>query len=74
MSEPTRVSAAQMRAAYNALGLHPERWNDTMRIDITPHAVIVTRASRNEDGRMHVDHIGSLAVDATCIEVDWSGP
>ena len=43
MSDPMFLTTAELRAAYDALGLDPERFKDTRTITINPHGVEVVR-------------------------------
>ena len=60
----THITFDQQRAAYDALGLSPERFNDTASILIEPHRVTVTRYLTDEAGRHYVanDEIASETV------------
>lgn len=68
MSQP--ITGEQLRAAYDALGLDPDTWNDTMRIVIAPHEVTVTQRLRNDAGHLYV--VGDeIASDTTVLDVMW---
>ena len=45
MTDPTSITTDQLRAAYDALGLDPERFEDVMRIYIGPDECAVERVT-----------------------------
>ena len=66
--EPTYVTEAQQRAAYDALGLDPELYNRTAEIVITPHKVEVIRYRHDVAGYKHIDpETGSPAVEVAVL-------
>lgn len=65
MSDPTTVTAEQLRAAYDALGLDPELWTRTRRIEIAPGKVRVIRFQLNDAGRFFLGEDGDFAVTVT---------
>lgn len=52
MSDPITITSDQVRAAYDALGLDPDVYADTMRIDVDGGRITITRLRRNSDGRL----------------------
>lgn len=65
MSDPYGINIEQVRAAYDAMGLDPEQWNNTRQVEFDPHEVRVTRYVRDEKGRILVaDELGN---PETCV-------
>jgi hypothetical protein len=64
VSDPDTVTVEQMRAAYDALGLDPQRFKSTRSVHIQPGDVEVVRYHQVDGGSHLVE--GS---DAICMEL-----
>lgn len=73
MSENPTVTLAQIRAAYDALGLEADRWNETTQVVVKPDAVIVTRYLRGDNGRAFLASNGEIAQEMTVLKVSGGG-
>lgn len=72
MSETHAVTGAQMRAAYDALGLDPELFKSTASITLTPIDVVVSRY-RLKDGHPYVEEgTKAIPMNTVALQVKWS--
>lgn len=65
MPDPIWITKEQQRAAYDALGLDPDRWSQTREVRLQPHAVVVERYRRGDRGILVAG--GEPIVDTTVI-------
>ena len=72
MSDPTTITGDQIRAAFDALGLDPDEFENTARVELTPHELVLTRHARNEQGRAFIRDGRVKATVTTLIKVDWA--
>ena len=72
MSDGT-ITRAQLRAAYDALGLPPDRFNMTGHIDMDPDRVVIDRLVIGDDHRplfmRHEDGTGAWLTETIELEV-----
>lgn len=75
MSQATvQITAAQARAAYDALGLPADQWVDTIRVEITPHLVQHTAFARGSDGKLQVGQAGGVLSEEVQYVIDRFPP
>ena len=65
MSDPTRITREQLRAAYDALGLDPARFADTIVVSADEDTVKVARVIYGADGHYAGQHGIRIPVDRT---------
>lgn len=58
IGDPTYVTPAQLRAAYDALGLDGELFTTTRDISLAPDKVVATRWLLNDDGSTFISDSG----------------
>lgn len=64
-ADPTSMTEDHVRAAYDALGLDPDGYQSTTRIDIDPSSVTVTRHRRDGAGRIAFSTFGGVRAEET---------
>lgn len=84
MTDPTSITRDQVRAAYDALGLDPDAWDDTFELLIDrgwvvvkrracPIAVIAVRDGREPPARRDPHKAGPRGVCVGCGSPRWVG-
>lgn len=68
-TDPAAIPLERLRAAYDALGLHPDGWRLTRSIHLTPHEVTVTRHAADHTGHTHLGPDGEVVTQSVGIPV-----
>lgn len=63
------ITMQHIRAAYEALGLDPDKFDGVMLIKMTPSQVQVTRQAYDKGGRAYTDESGEVATTTATIPV-----
>lgn len=72
MSDPDAVTTEQLRAAYEALGLDPERFHGTRTIHISPDGVEVVRYHQPDGKTRIVDGTNAVYAEVLTLRLfDW---
>lgn len=69
--DPMNVTAVQLRAAYDALGLDPDRFDQTVSFTAEPGKLTVIRMRVDQDGAAAVAGIDEVATETITIGVDF---
>lgn len=72
--DPTYVTPAQLRAAYDALGLDGELFTTTRTVCLHPDTVVATRYLLNENDRQFLDDSGEPVTWSADLPVSDTDP